>query len=129
DRANSERADNVLRGIAGSSMVGVYIAYKGRFRYVNAKMADMFGYTRSEMVEKVASTISFPETSSQKDDDAGARERLIGEVPGLWMERKGRRKDGTLIEVEVFGSLMMLDNELVTIGMILDIMCRKEVER
>lgn len=128
DRANLERADNMFRGIAENSMVGVYIAYKGRFRYVNAKMADMFGYTRSEMVEKVSSTIIFPETSSQKDDDAGARERLIGEVPGLWMERKGRRKDGTLIEVEVFGSLMMLDNELVTIGIALDITRRKEVE-
>src|SRR5690606_12951135 len=121
-------ADNMFRCIAENSMVGVYIAYKGRFRYVNAKMADMFGYTRSEMVEKVSSTIIFPETSSQKDDDAGARERLIGEVPGLWMERKGRRKDGTLIEVEVFGSLMMLDNELVTIGIALDITRRKEVE-
>src|SRR5690606_11075594 len=93
-----------------------------------AKMADMFGYTSSEMAEKVSSTIIFPETSSQKDDDAGARERLIGEVPGLWMERKGRRKDGTLIEVEVFGSLMMLDNELVTFGIALDITRRKEVE-
>src|SRR5690606_18910117 len=56
------------------------------------------------------------------------RERLVGDVPGLWMARKGRRKDGTLIEVEIFGSLMMLDNEAVTIGIAMDISLRKEAE-
>lgn len=128
DRFDLERAESMFRGIAENSMVGVYIVHKGRFRYVNAKMAEMFGYSRSDMVEKVSSTIVFPEAVLEEDGGANARQRLIGDVPGLWMERKGRRKDGTLIEVEIFGSLMTLDDDLVTIGIALDITHRKEAE-
>ena len=127
DRSDLERAENMFRGIAENSMVGVYIAQKGRFRYVNGKMAEMFGYSRNEMVENVASTIVFP-YGEDAPGEQGPRERLAGDVPGLWMERKGRRKDGTLIEVEIFGSLMMLDNEAVTIGIAMDISRRKEAE-
>lgn len=128
DRYDLERAEGMFRGIAENSMVGVYIVHKGRFRYVNAKMAEMFGYGRSEMIDSVSSTIVFPENPSEDAGAGGARQRLVGDVPGLWMERKGRRKDGTLIELEIFGSLMTLDEELVTIGIALDITQRKEVE-
>ena len=127
DRGDLERAESMFRGIAENSMVGVYIAHKGRFRYVNAKMAEMFGYSRNEMVDHVASTIVFPHGEDSPGEER-ARERLVGDVPGLWMERKGRRKDGTLIEVEIFGSLMMLDGEAVTIGIAMDISRRKEAE-
>lgn len=128
DRYDLERAESMFRGIAENSMVGVYIVHRGRFRYVNAKMAEMFGYSREEMVEKVSSTIVFPENTVEEAGSVNARQRLMGDVPGLWMERKGRRKDGTLIEVEIFGSLMTLDDDLVTIGIALDITQRKEVE-
>jgi len=127
DRHDLEQAESMFRGIAENSMVGVYIAHKGRFRYVNGKMAEMFGYTRAEMVEHASSALVFPNASAQPGD-TGARQRLIGDVPGLWMERKGRCKDGTQIEVEVFGSLMTLGDDLVTIGIALDITRRKEVE-
>lgn len=128
DRFDLERAESMFRGIAENSMVGVYIVHKGRFRYVNAKMAEMFGYSRTDMIDKVSSTIVFPESPSEEQGSVNPRQRLIGDVPGLWMERKGRRKDGTMIEVEIFGSLMTLDEDLVTIGIALDITQRKEVE-
>lgn len=127
DRQDLVRAENMFRGIAENSMVGVYIAQRGRFLYVNAKMADMFGYSRKEMVDTVPSTLIFPDTADNQDS-VGARQRLLGDVPGLWVEKKGRRKDGTLLEVEIFGSLMTLDDELVTIGIALDITRRKDSE-
>lgn len=129
DRADLERAESMFRGIAENSMVGVYIVHNGRFRYVNARMAEMFGYTRKEMMEAVSSAIIFPDSSdAQAEGEGNARQRLIGDVPGLRMERQGRRKDGSRIDVEVFGSLMTLDGEPVTIGIAMDITRRKEVE-
>jgi len=127
DRHSLVRAESMFRGIAENSMVGVYIAHKGRFRYVNARMEEIFGYARGEMLEDVPSTLIFPECD-EKVEEPGARRRLAGDIPGLWVERKGRRKDGSLIEVEVFGSLMTLDDELVTIGIAVDITRRKEHE-
>ncbi len=129
DRYDLEQAEAMFRGIAENSMVGVYIAHKGRFRYVNGKMAEMFGYSRDEMIENVPATRVFPDPPpDQPVTDDHARQRLIGDVPGLWLERKGQRKDGSPIEVEVFGSLMHLGQDLVTIGIALDITRRKEVE-
>jgi len=128
DRSSLERAESMFRGIAENSMVGVYIAHKGRFIYVNTKMAEMFGYTRDEMVAEVPSSIVFSEISNEELGESSSHERLSGDVPGLWVERKGRRRDGTQIEVEIFGSLMSLNSDLVTIGIALDITRRKEVE-
>src|SRR5690606_17096008 len=128
DRYDLEQAEAMFRGIAENSMVGVYIAHKGRFRYVNGKLAEMFGYSRSEMIEQVPATQVFPEPLPEQIGESGARQRLIGEVPGLWLERKGRRKDGSQLEVEIFGSLMTLGDDLVTIGIAMDITQRKEAE-
>ena len=128
DRYDLEQAEAMFRGIAENSMVGVYIAHKGRFRYVNGKLAEMFGYSRSEMIEQVPATQVFPEPPPEQIGESGARQRLIGEVPGLWLERKGRRKDGSQLEVEIFGSLMTLGDDLVTIGIAMDITQRKEAE-
>ncbi|NLC37453.1 MAG: EAL domain-containing protein [Alcaligenaceae bacterium] len=127
ERHNLVRAESMFRGIAENSMVGVYITHKGRFIYVNARMAEMFGYEADAMVEKVPSNHVFPQGEGLTDEP-GARKRLGGDVPGLWLERKGRRKDGSVIELEIFGSLMALDDELVTIGIALDITRRKGIE-
>src|SRR5690606_41512397 len=121
------QAEAMFRSIAENSMVEVYIVHKGRFLYVNAKMADMFGYSRKEMVDTVASNRVFPDAEDGADLPPG-RERLDGEQPGLWLEKQGRRQDGSLFDLEVLASLMMLDDKLVTIGIALDSTLRKECE-
>lgn len=126
DRNDLHRAEAMFRGIAENSMVGVYISHRGRFLYVNTKMADMFGYTREEMVNEVSSTSVFPDI--EEGDEEVGRRRLGGAVPGLWVEKQGCRKDGGLIDVEIFASLMTLDDKRVTIGIALDISRRKESE-
>ncbi len=128
DRLDLRRAEAMFRGIAENSMVGVYISHRGRFLYVNNKMAEMFGYTREEMVEDVVSGLLFLDSDDGGLDESVVRRRLDGEIPGLWMEKQGRRKDGSLLDVEIYGSLMVLDEQLVTIGIALDITQRKESE-
>ena len=126
DRHDLRRAEAMFRGIAENSMVGVYISHKGRFLYVNTKMAEMFGYSREEMVNDVSSTSVFPDIEA--GGDGGERRRLGGTVPGLWVEKQGSRKDGGQLDVEIFASLMTLDDQQVTIGIALDISRRKESE-
>src|SRR5690606_10313272 len=128
ERLDLRRAEAMFRGIAENSMVGVYISHRGRFIYVNNKMAEMFGYSREEMVEDVSSGLLFLDSEDGGLDESVVRRRLDGEIPGLWMEKQGRRKDGSLLDVEIYGSLMVLDEQLVTIGIALDITQRKESE-
>jgi diguanylate cyclase (GGDEF)-like protein len=56
------------------------------------------------------------------------RRRLSGEVDEVQYERRARRKDGSLFDVEVFGSHMKIDGESVTIGIMLDISERKRLD-
>lgn len=127
DRGRLQQAEAMFRGIAENTMVGVYIVQDGRFRFVNATMANMFCYERHEMLSTLDAYAIFPEEDRAKVK-AHTYQRLNGEVPSTGQERRGRRKDGSIINLEIFGSVMELDGEQVTMGMAMDITERKEVE-
>src|SRR5690606_1424771 len=75
-----------------------------------------------------ASGMLFLDVEDGNPDASACRRRLEGATPGLWVEKQGRRKDDSLVELEIYGSLMLLDDEQVTIGIALDITQRKESE-
>ncbi|HYD97312.1 MAG TPA: EAL domain-containing protein [Noviherbaspirillum sp.] len=127
DRTSLKQAESMFRGFAENSVVGVYIAQNGRFRFVNPKMAQMFGYTQDEM----AASVTVYDLVAESDREVVAenvRKRLRGEAREVHYERRARRKDGALFDVEVFGSLMKLDGEHATIGIMLDISERKRLD-
>ncbi|SFU74189.1 EAL domain-containing protein [Pseudoduganella namucuonensis] len=121
-------AESTFRSLADNSVVGVYIAEDARFRFVNPKMAELFGYDRAEMMRSVGVFDIVPEEAHGLVLHH-MRRRLSGEVSEVSYERQARRKDGTLFDIEVFGSRMALDGKAVTIGVILDVSERKRVER
>ncbi|NYT62346.1 EAL domain-containing protein [Alcaligenaceae bacterium] len=127
DRGRLQRAEAMFRGMAENTMVGVYIVQDGRFRFVNATMADMFSYERHEMLASLDAYAIFPEEDRRKIRDHVDR-RLGDGAPSRPQERRGRRKDGSIINLEVFGSVMELDGERVIMGVAMDITGRKEVE-
>jgi diguanylate cyclase (GGDEF)-like protein/PAS domain S-box-containing protein len=127
DRQNLKQAEAMFRGFAENSVVGVYIAQDGRFRFVNPKMAEMFAYSQKEMI----SSISVYDLVSEHDRftvEENIRKRLTGESKEVHYERQARRKDGSLFDVEVYGSLMKIDGEPATIGIMLDISERKRLD-
>lgn len=127
DRQSLQRAEAMFRGIAENSMVGVYIVQDGRFRFVNDKMAEIFDYDREEMLNTLGAYDIFEEEDRATVKDA-IRQRLAGEIGGGRHERRGLRKDGSSIVVEIFGSQMDLDGEQVTMGIAMDITQRKDTE-
>src|SRR5690606_21948350 len=120
DRQSLQRAEAMFRGIAENSMVGVYIVQDGRFRFVNDKMAEIFLYEREEMLTTLDAFDIFAEEDRAPVKDA-IRQRLAGDIGGGRQERRGRRKDGSNIVVEIFGSQMDLDGDRVTMGIAMDI--------
>ncbi|WP_245801315.1 EAL domain-containing protein [Pollutimonas bauzanensis] len=127
DRRSLQQAEAMFRGIAENTMVGVYIVQDGRFRFVNATMAEMFRYDRHEMLASLDAYDIFAEEDLPKIKGK-ASPRPGGDASGERQERRGRRKDGSIINLEIFGSKMELDGELVTMGIAMDITARKEVE-
>ncbi|HYD96535.1 MAG TPA: EAL domain-containing protein [Noviherbaspirillum sp.] len=127
ERRNLAQAEGMFRGLAENSVVGVYIAQDGRFHFANAKMAHMFGYTPEEMTGSVSVLDLVPE-----DDrllvEMNVERRLRGDARGVHYERRARRRDGAIFDVEVFGSTMELNSRTATIGIMLDITERKKAE-
>jgi diguanylate cyclase (GGDEF)-like protein/PAS domain S-box-containing protein len=128
DRQSLIRAETMFRQLAENSGVGVYIVQDDRFHFANAKMADMFRYEQGEMAASVGIFDIVAENQKQLVKES-IRRRLNGELHEVHYERQARRKDGTLFDVEVYGSKMQIDGKDVTIGIMLDITRRKEDER
>ena len=127
ERQELHEAESTFRSLAENSMVGVYIAEDAHFRFVNPKMAQMFGYDRDEMMHGVCVFDIVPEDAHELVK-LHMQRRLSGEVDEVSYERRARRKDGSLFDIAVFGSRMTLGDKAATIGVILDITERKRNE-
>jgi diguanylate cyclase (GGDEF)-like protein/PAS domain S-box-containing protein len=128
ERRELREAESTFRGLAENSMVGVYIVEDAHFRFVNPKMAQMFGYDREEMMTGVGVFDLVPEDAHELVRMHMQR-RLSGEVDEVNYERRARRRDGSLFDIAVFGSRMQLGERAATIGVVLDITERKRSER
>jgi len=120
-------AEFKFRTISEKSLVGIYIIQDGNFAYVNPKFAAICGYSRSEMshgfpVERVV---------DERDREMvreNIRARMEGEIDSIHFEVRGRKKDGTLIYAEVFGSRGTYNGRTAIIGTLIDITERKKAD-
>jgi len=120
-------AELKFRTISEKSLVGIYIIQDGRFAYVNPKFAEILGYPPEEMVDSFPVDIIVDEEDKDRVKEY-IRARMAGEVESVHFEAKGRKKDGTLIYAEVFGSRSLYKDRTAIIGTLIDITERKTAE-
>jgi PAS domain S-box-containing protein len=128
-RANSARreAEEKLRAIVEQSITGIYIIEDGVFSYANPRMAEIFGYAASELVGRPATEVAAPEDRDLVRENV--RRRLAGEVNSVQYEFRGRRKDGSDIEVGAHGTVASIRGKRVIIGVVQDITERRRAQR
>ncbi|MBC7347542.1 MAG: GAF domain-containing protein, partial [Clostridia bacterium] len=101
---------------------GIFLAgAQGRFVDVNPRGCALLGYTREEIRQLSIQDLIPPEDLAAQP--VRYREMRAGETAVV--ERRLRRKDGSLVPVEI--SVKMLDNGLLQ-GIIRDVSTRKEME-
>lgn len=124
--AELREAEIKFRTLADKSMVGVYISQKERFRYVNPRFAEIFGYRPQELINAPGSAIEKIISDDYIQVVRGNVEaRYKGEVDNVHYEVQGKKKDGTTNWVEFYGSRVILGGEPTIIGSMLDITERK----
>lgn len=129
ERRELQRTSAMFHGVARNAVTGVFVIDADmRFRYVNAKMAEMFGYRPEEMCD----ALTVHDILASPDSDGWWRQ-LAGEtqqrVPSSQhYETQIRHRDGTPLDIEVFASRMVLDGAPAVIGIVLNVTERKTAE-
>lgn len=116
-----------FKGLVEESIVGVYIAQDGLFRYANRRFAEIHGYTQEEMIDRLG-----PKDLIPSDDWEAFQRALKSATPDSSepanFTQKIRRKDGKIIHVEIYGSSMVFGGRPAAIGTLLDVTERVQAE-
>lgn len=121
------KSEEWVRSIFEASRDGILVEDNERIIYVNKSYVRLFGYKApEELIGQHISLIISP-ADTERVLEFGSR-RLRGESPPSKYEFKGRRKDGTPIEVEASVSTSIVGAHTYIITMIRDISERKQAE-
>ncbi|MBL7744911.1 MAG: PAS domain S-box protein [Chitinophagaceae bacterium] len=118
-------AEEKFRNMVERSLVGVYIIQEGRFVYVNPKLAEIYGYGQEEMIRMPVAAMADEEEMLKVNQNI--RLRLTGEKDSVHYEIHGKKKDGSYIDVEVYGSKITYKGAPAIIGTLIDITERKKI--
>ncbi len=122
-----EESESQFRELSENSLVGVYVIQEDIFTYVNPRLAEIFGYKREEIIGKMGPLdLSSPE--SRTGVKTNVEKRISGEVESIHYMIRGLRKDGTKIDVELFGNRSLYHGTPGVIGTLLDITSRIDAE-
>lgn len=114
-----QRYNEVFKLLLEESLNGIYIIVEGKWVYVNSRFADIFGYTKQELLAQPIEMLVYREDLALIKHNLSLR--LNGVVKGLQYKFRGLRKDGTVIHVEVLGSRYEIGEKTAIFGTLIDI--------
>ena len=121
-----KESEEKFRNLVEGSLVGVYIIQDNKFRFINKKLAEIFGYTREEMMKiKVSDTVAPEDRKLVKEN---IRKRIAGEIPSLHYTFKALKKNGEKFDLEVFGSRIVYQGKPAVQGTAIDVTEKKKAE-
>ncbi|HYD31620.1 MAG TPA: PAS domain S-box protein [Azospirillaceae bacterium] len=132
-RQNEERlarSQALLKAILDSAVDAVVIINTGGIiQQVNPAVVEMFGYTEREMVGQNVHMLMPGRPDGLHHDQLMRQAQRTGQVIGRGREIQGRRKDGTLVPMEISVSSFHHQDQAFFAGIIRDISARKWAEK
>jgi len=122
-----QRSEIIFQGLASNALVGIFLVSHDRFSFVSQKMADIFGYQPEEMIGHL-SLLSIIAPRERYLVDEALKAGRTQKSPTLRFERHGRRKDGSLFDIETFITVMGAGDDAAIIGLVQDITESKQAE-
>lgn len=101
------------------SLTGVYLVRKNKIIYVNARVEEMFGYKREELLHMDPLELVHPEDRGLLGNETDNRLRGQKERAPYWV--RGLRKDRSVFYYETQGSLIHYRGSPALIGTLLDV--------
>ncbi len=134
DITERKRAEEALhesevkyRTVVESSLVGFYIIQDGKFRFVNRRFCEIYGYGYEEIIDKLGPLdLAHPEDRDKVRENI--RRRLCGESDRIEYTFRTLRKDGAQITVKVIGSALNYNGRPAATGNLIDITREETLE-
>jgi PAS domain S-box-containing protein len=121
-------SEGKFRDMAEKSVVGIYLIQEDRFKYVNAKFAEILGYPMDALIDKIGpKDVIVPEDWPLVEENI--RKRISGEVESCNYGFKICTTDRSIRHAEVYSSRTMFQGRPAVIGTLLDITGRKMREK
>ncbi len=121
-------AEARYRSLVEQSLVGIYVIQEGRIVYVNPWFQNVLGYTQAEMTER-SSFLDFVAEADRDQVVGNIRKRLTGLEDGHHYTISLIRRDGDLLDVEIFGTTTLYDGKPAATGIMLDITEKRRAEQ
>jgi len=108
--------------LVNKSVTGIFILYEGKFQYVNPKFIRMFKFTKEDEIIGTSFENLLPDCECPK--------KLIVEknLNSAQCNVKAKRKDGSLIDVEIFTQIIDYYGKRAILGTIQDVTKIKEAQ-
>ncbi len=116
-----------FRALSENAIVGVYIVRDSLMTYVNSALAKIFGYDPTELIGTDPLDIIHPDDRALFFTE-NIRLLVAGDDKPMRNEFRGRCKNGEIRDIEVFGVQLVLNNQQVIIGNVVDITDRRLAE-
>lgn len=117
-----------FRNLSEQALIGVYLVQGNEFKYINPRLAELFGY---ETVDEVITTIT-PKDVVHPDDwelvKGNLQKRYDNDTQSIQYQFRFLTKNKQVRDAEVFGSRTIYEGKPAVLGMFLDITDRKHAE-
>jgi PAS domain S-box-containing protein len=125
DAEQLRESEALFRDLAERAGVGVYVVQEEVIVYANRRMAEIFGYTQDEMTGKVGNLqVTHPDDRALVAENM--RKRLDWEIASIHYPFRGVKKDGAVVDVEVYGTRTSYRGRPAVIGTMLDVTDRNK---
>ena len=121
--------DDKFQALVEQTLAGIYIIQDGQFRYVNPEFARILGYASPEdIVNRVpVRAVVMPEHWAEVEKQLLNANTDLD--PKLRYAVRGRRRDGSAVELEVHRRTMQTSAGMAIIGLAIDVTERKRAQQ
>jgi diguanylate cyclase (GGDEF)-like protein/PAS domain S-box-containing protein len=118
---------DMFRALVEESLTGVYLIQGERLLYCNPRLAEIFGYSRQEMLA-LGSVLELIDPLDRDLVENKLRQRMVGEIDSVEYTVRGVKKDGRGIFLDARSVRTTAECAPAVMGSMVDITERKHLE-
>jgi len=127
-RSQQRATDNKFEALVEQSLAGIYIVQDGLFRYVNPEFARIMGYDSPDQIVNQLHVADLIAPEHRETSLRNIQRHQADMSQHMRYALKGRRRDGTFVDLEVHGRGIQTNTGTAVIGLAIDVSERLKTE-